>query len=602
MGRGVAPVGLHGQAEPRGGVQPRPRGRRRETETDHVLNEPVHAQDRTLPVDERQAQQLPDRLLDVQLVAVGQGPQHLDGDGIGREERHRLQHSRGERGAATKPVEGEAPGGGDRAQLGLAAAVEAHVVGHGHARLLDVGAGLLQSERKVAEQVGQLCRGRGVLVAAALDDVGDRLRAGQRRHRDRPGQPSPGLVPRGDDDVAVHRGGQVGLQPGGLVGVVEHQHPARGAVQLGPQRGAGVLLTRPRARCPAPSRDRPGPAAVPAGSSAPTHHATRPARCRRCASSHASSVLPAPGMPYSTTGRWPPSSSAASTTAASSGRSTNARARCGRFDRSAGPAALTDAQRLLGQHRGVDAAQRRGRVHAELVGQRPAAALVRGERVGLASRRVERHHLPGGQRLAQGVARHQLAEPVDVLAAAVQPQVRVGERLGGGHPQLVEPVGLGVDDRDVRDVGDARVRALPLPPRQRRLQEDGGVGVGAAGEGAAAVVHLGDERVGVHRDQLPVDDVAAAALRDRVAAQHLAQPRHERVHGVRARPAAPHVLDEPLGRDRHAARDEDPGQHRALGRPAEPYAAHRRTTASSVPSTQQRDRRVGASRHPRPLQ
>ena len=49
------------------------------------------------------------------------------------------------------------------------------------------------------------------LVEAALDDVGDRLRAGQRRHRDRPGQPPPGLVPRGDDDVAVHRGGQVGL-------------------------------------------------------------------------------------------------------------------------------------------------------------------------------------------------------------------------------------------------------------------------------------------------------------------------------------------------------------------------------------------------------
>ena len=174
-------------------------------------------------------------------------PQHLDGDGVGREERHRLQHARGERRAATKPVEGEAPGGGDRAQLGLAAAVEAHVVGHGHAGLLDVGAGLLQGERKVAEQVGQLAGGRGVRVAAALDDVGDRLRAGQRRHRDRPGQPPPRLVPGGDDDVAVHRGGQVGLQPGGLVGVVEHQHPARRAVQLGPQRGAGVLLARPRA-------------------------------------------------------------------------------------------------------------------------------------------------------------------------------------------------------------------------------------------------------------------------------------------------------------------------------------------------------------------
>ena len=265
VGGGVPFVGVGGQADPGGGIEPGPRRRRAEPDAHHVLHEPVHPQDRPLAVDERKAQQLADGFLHVQLVAVGQRPQHLDGDRVGREERHRLQHPGGQRRAPPEPVEREAPGGGDGAQLGLAAAVEAHVVGHGHTGLLDVGAGLLQGQRQVAEQLGQLGGGRGVRIAAALDDVGDRLLAGERRHRDRAGQPSPGLVAGGDDDVAVHRGGQVGLQPRGLVGVVEHEHPARCPVQLGPQRGAGVLLARPRRGCPGPWRDRPGPRRCPRG-------------------------------------------------------------------------------------------------------------------------------------------------------------------------------------------------------------------------------------------------------------------------------------------------------------------------------------------------
>ena len=224
----------------------------------------------------------------------------------------------------------------------------------------------------------------------------------------------------------------------------------------------------------------------------------------------------------------------------------------------------------MGEHRRVHAAQRGGRVHAELIRQRPTAAFVGGERVGLPPGRVQRHHLPGGQRLPQGVALGQLPEPVDVLAAAAESHVRVGERLGSRHPQLVQPIGLGVDDHHVRDVGHPRERALPVPAVQRGLQEYGRLRVGAACQRPAAAVHLGDEPVGVHRHQFPVDDVAAAALRDRVASQHPAQPRHERVHGDRSCPSAPHVLDEPLGRNRHAARHQDPGQHRALDRPAEP--------------------------------
>ena len=240
----------------------------------------------------------------------------------------------------------------------------------------------MQSERKVAEQVGQLSCRRGVLVAAALDDVGDRLRAGQRRHRDRPGQPPPRLVPRGDDDVAVHGGGQVGLQPGGLVGVVEHQQPARGAVQLGPQRGARVLRTRPRAD--AKGRGQVGQARRRARrvlGRDPPRHAARPLPSVRQLAGQLG--LPAPGMPYSTTGRRAASSSADSTT----------RGQLGALDEHAGPLrqvrpergtrGADRAERLLGEHRRVHAAQRRGRVHPELIRQRPTAALVGGERVGL---------------------------------------------------------------------------------------------------------------------------------------------------------------------------------------------------------------------------
>jgi hypothetical protein len=179
--------------------------------------------------------------------------------------------------------------------------------------------------------------------------------------------------------------------------------------------------------------------------------------------------------------------------------------------------------------------------------------------------------------------------------------VRVGERLGRRHPQLVEPVGLRVDDRDVGDVGYPVVPALPPPPRQRGFEQGGGVVVGAAGERAATVVDLGDERVGVHVDQIPVDDVAAAALRDGVAAEHPAQPRHERVHGVGARPPAPHVLDEPFRRDGHTARHEDPGQHRPLGRPAEPHR-HTRGVSLQCAEHTQRDRCISRFPHPRPLQ
>jgi hypothetical protein len=340
VGGGIPFVGVDGQADPRGGVEPGPRRRRAEPDAHHVLHEPVHPQDRPLAVDERKAQQLADGFLHVQLVAVGERPQHLDGDRVGREERHRLQHPGGQRRAPPEPVEREAPGGGDGTQLGLPAAVEAHVVGHGHAGLLDVGAGLLQGKRQVAEQLGQLGGGRGVRVAAALDDVGDRLRAGERRHRDRAGQPSPGLVAGGDDDVAVHRGGQVGLQPGGLVGVVEHEHPARCPVQLGPQRGAGVLLARPVAD--AQGRGEIGQARGGARGvlgADPPRHAARPLPPVRELARQLG--LARSGHAVQHDRAVAPSSSAASTTAASSGRSTNARARCGRFDRSAGPAALT---------------------------------------------------------------------------------------------------------------------------------------------------------------------------------------------------------------------------------------------------------------------
>ena len=572
VGRAVALAVRDAHAQRRRVLQPLPCCGLGESGAHHVLHESVDAQRGALAVDQREPQQLADGLLHVQLVTLGQRPQHLDGDGVGGEERHRLQHTRGERRAAAQAVEGQPPGGRDRAGVAqqhvLVRPEQPHVVGHRHAGLLDVGARLLQGERQVAEQLGQLPGGVGVRIAAAFHDVGDRLRAVQRRDGDRPGQPPPGLVAGGDDHVAVHRGGQEGLEAGGLVGVVEHEHPARRAVQLGPQRRAGVLL----AGVPADAqRDgevgQRGRGARGVFGGHPPRHPPRPAAAVRELARQLGLARARHAVEDDGRGAVPRVVQ----------RGLDAGGQLGPHDER--PGALRQVrphdgardghrhQRVLVQHRLVDAAQRRRGIHPELLGQVAPAGLVGVQGVGLPSGRVERGHQPRRQRFPQGVPLRQPAEQLDVLGAAAQPHVHVGERLGRDHLQLGQPACLRLDRRDV---DDACERPLPHPPRQRRLQGHRGLRVGPLGQRPAPLIHLGDERVGVDRPDRTIDDVPAGPLGDRLLAQHRAQPRHLRVDGLRAGALAPDVLDDVLGGDRQAPGDDDPRQHPALDRATEP--------------------------------
>ena len=227
--------------------------------THHVLHQPMHPHRLGLTVDQRQPQQLAQRVLQLQLPRL-EPAQRADRDRVRGQEGDRLQQFRRPRCAHRQPVERQPPRGGHGAPgaLDLAqqqpvavTAEQAHVVGQRHPRLLDVGARLLERQREVAEQLGQRVRLDGP-VPGAGGDVGQRLATGQRPDRDGVGDAPPRRVAGGDDDVAVARRGQERLELRGLVRVVVDEQPARCAVQLGPQRRAGVLARARTARSPAP--------------------------------------------------------------------------------------------------------------------------------------------------------------------------------------------------------------------------------------------------------------------------------------------------------------------------------------------------------------
>ena len=253
---------------------------------------------------------------------------------------------------------------------------------------------------------------------------------------------------RGDDHIAVLGGGQERLQLPRLVGVVEHDHPARVAVQLGPERLAGVLLPlvlrrprRPRPGRPARSRCRPGRRRRSTRPPGPPGAGGRPPRApaRSC-----------PRRPARTARRRAAGGSrrpAARSTSASSDLPADERAVPGRqVHRRAAAHRGRGRRRLLGQHGGVHPAQRRSRVDAELVGQRAPAAFERGQRVGLPAGGVQGGDQAQGQRLAQRVVRGQLLEQGHVAGRPAAPGVRVGQRLGRAHPQLLQP-----GSRDLRN-------------------------------------------------------------------------------------------------------------------------------------------------------
>ncbi len=112
-----------------------------------------------------------------------------------------------------------------------AGAVRGEVVVERDPGVVDVGRGLLQREREVAQlsghAAGHLALGlRGVLDLGARKEERDGLRAGEPVDLDLRRDAAPPLRPRRDEDVAAPLGREVGPDSVAVLGVVEDEEPA----------------------------------------------------------------------------------------------------------------------------------------------------------------------------------------------------------------------------------------------------------------------------------------------------------------------------------------------------------------------------------------
>ena len=205
--------------------------------------------------------------------------------------------------------------------------------------------------------------------------------------------------------------------------------------------------------------------------------------CRPRAASTARRVLPTPAGPTTVTRRCP--SSAARTAASSAARPTSAVVGAGRLPRGGPPSAGSWTSTWCARP-----GQRGPGVDAQLVGQHPGDAAVRGQRVGRAPRPVQRRDQQRPQPLAQRVLRDQRLQLADQLARRPEREPRrqlvLGQPqpgLGQPHPVRRHPVAvarggqhLGVEELQARPAGGGRGGGVAVGEPGRALGgEPGGV-------------------------------------------------------------------------------------------------------------------------------
>src|SRR5439155_8660982 len=95
--------------------------------------------------------------------------------------------------------------------------------------------------------------------------------------------------------------------------------------------------------------------------------------------------------------------------------------------------------RILPQNRALELLERRARVDAQLVDERPARILVCLERFGLSSGAVEGEHQMSAEALAQRVLADETAQLRDQLRVTTQHKVRLNPLLERGQAQVFEP-------------------------------------------------------------------------------------------------------------------------------------------------------------------
>ena len=201
--------------------------------------------------------------------------------------------------------------------------------------------------------------------------------------------------------------------------------------------------------------------------------------------------------------------------------------------------------------------------------QRPLAVVevaraVSGEGIGLASAAIQGEHALVVHALAQGVGGDQRLDIGQHLPVAAQSEVALDALLGRLQAQLLQPHRFGAGERLVLHVGHGRA----VPQRQRPLEHAPGTVAVTAQSQVAALAGEGLEALGVELVSGDLEPVAAGVVTDATRiAQRLAQRRHVDLHaacGPGPALAAPHVLDQALGRDHLAAVDQQRRQQRAL--------------------------------------
>ncbi len=268
---------------------------------------------------------------------------------------------------------------------------------------------------------------------------------------------------------------------------------------------------------------------------------------------------------------------------------------CGRLARPRGAGLVAGARRaeqlkgrVLGEDRLLEPLEPDARLDAQLVDQGVARVPVRGQRVGLPARPVQRQHQVAVQVLAQGVLTDQRLQLADQVVVAARDEVGLDPRLGGADPQLVDAGELRPDRAGRHHVGQDG----PTPQRHGLVQEPCGRPGVAGLERAAALVDHAAEAVQVDLVGVDLDQVAGVAGEQRArlacrgvglldrAAQGGDVVLQRLPHG-RRRLLAPHRVDQLVGGDHLVGVQQELGQQHAvldaaeLERPAEPARLER---------------------------
>ncbi len=229
---------------------------------------------------------------------------------------------------------------------------------------------------------------------------------------------------------------------------------------------------------------------------------------------------------------------------------------------------LFEKQRLvLPQDRGLELAQLRAGVDAELLDERLAGGAVGGERVRLPAGAVEREHELSARALAERLRLDERLELGDELCMPAEREIRLDPLLDGDRAQLLEPRDLGLRERLVQEVRERRA----APEGERLAQRTLGRCRISPSERPAPL--LGETREAVEIDPLrsELELVARRARRDH-GAERLTELGDVDLDGVRRRVgllARPERLDQPIDGDDPAGLEREHGEQRARLRSSE---------------------------------